>query len=66
MDVTVGESLVDLDGVNVRRQETNLGNLITDIIRKAAGADAAIINGGTIRTSIKKGKRRSMISLAPY
>jgi 2',3'-cyclic-nucleotide 2'-phosphodiesterase (5'-nucleotidase family) len=56
MDVTVGESLVDLDGVNVRRQETNLGNLITDIIRKAAGADAAIINGGTIRTSIKKGK----------
>jgi len=56
MDVTVGESLVDLDGVNVRRQETNLGNLITDIMRKAAGADAAIINGGTIRTSIKKGK----------
>jgi 2',3'-cyclic-nucleotide 2'-phosphodiesterase (5'-nucleotidase family) len=40
----------------VRKQETNLGNLITDIMRKAAGADAAIINGGTIRTSIKKGK----------
>ena len=56
MNDTVGESLVDLDGVNVRQQETNLGNLITDIMRKAAGADTAIINGGTIRTSIKKGK----------
>ncbi|PKN83249.1 MAG: multifunctional 2',3'-cyclic-nucleotide 2'-phosphodiesterase/5'-nucleotidase/3'-nucleotidase [Deltaproteobacteria bacterium HGW-Deltaproteobacteria-1] len=56
MNDTVGESLVDLDGVNVRQQETNLGNLITDIMRKAAGADAAIINGGTIRTSIKKGQ----------
>ncbi|PKN06815.1 MAG: hypothetical protein CVU70_04160 [Deltaproteobacteria bacterium HGW-Deltaproteobacteria-5] len=28
MNDTVGESLVDLDGVNVRQQETNLGNLI--------------------------------------
>lgn len=56
MNDTVGESLVDLDGSNVRLQETNLGNLITDILRKTAGADAAIINGGTIRTSIKKGR----------
>lgn len=56
MNDTVGESLVDLDGVNVRQRETNLGNLITDIMRKTAGADVAIINGGTIRTSIKKGK----------
>ena len=52
---TIGESLADLDGVHVRRQETNLGNLVTDIMRKASGADAAIINGGTIRTSIRKG-----------
>jgi 2',3'-cyclic-nucleotide 2'-phosphodiesterase (5'-nucleotidase family) len=58
MNDTVGESPVDLDGVNVRQQETNLGNLITDIMRKTAGADAAIINGGTIRTSIKKGRIR--------
>ena len=35
--------------------ETNFGNLITDIMRGASGADAAIINGGSIRTSIKKG-----------
>ena len=56
MNETVGEAPVDLDGIHVRQQETNLGNLITDIIRKESGADAAIINGGTIRTSIKKGR----------
>ena len=58
MNDTVGESLADLDGANVRLQETNLGNLITDVMRKASGADAAIINGGTIRTSIKQGPIR--------
>ncbi len=58
MNETVGETPADLDGVNVRRQETNLGNLITDIMRKTSGADAAIINGGTIRTSIRKGTVR--------
>lgn len=52
---TVGISLVDLDGSNVRLQETNLGNLIADILRETSGADIAIINGGTIRTSIRKG-----------
>lgn len=58
MNATVGEALVDLDGTNVRRQETNLGNLITDVMRHAAGSDGAIINGGTIRTSIKRGPIR--------
>jgi 2',3'-cyclic-nucleotide 2'-phosphodiesterase (5'-nucleotidase family) len=46
---------VALDGVNVRRRETNLGNLVADIMRSVSGADAAIINGGGIRTSIAKG-----------
>lgn len=55
MNNEVGKSLADLDGVNVRRQETNLGNLIADIMRKTSGADSAIINGGTIRTSIRQG-----------
>jgi 2',3'-cyclic-nucleotide 2'-phosphodiesterase (5'-nucleotidase family) len=50
-----GETAVDLDGVNVRRRETNLGNLVADIMRDASGADAAIINGGGIRASIPKG-----------
>jgi len=55
MNDTAGITLVDLDGTNVRLQETNLGNLIADIMRKTSGADVAIINGGTIRTSIRKG-----------
>jgi 5'-nucleotidase / UDP-sugar diphosphatase len=36
-------------------QETNLGNFIADAMRKTAGADAALINGGSIRTSIRQG-----------
>jgi len=42
----------------VRQEETNLGNLIADIMKNTSGADAAVINGGTIRTSIGKGKIR--------
>jgi len=52
----IGETEADLDGENVRVRETNLGNLIADIMRQTSGADLAIINGGMIRTSIKKGK----------
>ena len=33
MNETVGEALADLDGANVRLQETNLGNLVTDVMR---------------------------------
>jgi 2',3'-cyclic-nucleotide 2'-phosphodiesterase (5'-nucleotidase family) len=51
----VGETEVDLDGKNVRRAETNFGNLVADIIRQTSGAQTAIINGGSIRTSVKKG-----------
>ncbi len=56
----VGEASVDLDGErgNVRRKETNLGNLIADIMREISKAEVAIINGGTIRASIKKGEIR--------
>jgi len=56
MGEKVGETAVDLDGKNVRVKETNLGDLVADIMREKTGADAAIINGGTIRTSINKGK----------
>ncbi|MBA4418151.1 MAG: multifunctional 2',3'-cyclic-nucleotide 2'-phosphodiesterase/5'-nucleotidase/3'-nucleotidase [Syntrophus sp. (in: bacteria)] len=56
MEKVVGEAEVDLDGKNVRSQETNLGNLVADIMRERAGADGAIMNGGGIRTSISKGE----------
>ncbi|MBI4643848.1 MAG: 5'-nucleotidase C-terminal domain-containing protein [Deltaproteobacteria bacterium] len=51
----IGEAALDLDGEHVRMRETNLGDFLADILRQAAGADAAIINGGGIRTSILKG-----------
>lgn len=64
----VGYADVDLDGENVRKRETNLGNLIADIMRNASGADVTIINGGGIRTSIKKGDVRvkDIYSVLPF
>ncbi|MBI2646623.1 MAG: 5'-nucleotidase C-terminal domain-containing protein [Deltaproteobacteria bacterium] len=57
-DEKVGESKVDLIGERelVRSQETNLGNLITDVFREVTKADIALQNGGGIRASIGKGK----------
>lgn len=56
LDKVVGETEVDLDGEQVRTRETNLGDLVADIMRAAAGADAALLNGGSIRTSLHQGK----------
>ena len=53
---TVGETAVDLDGKNVKTRETNLGNLVADIARQTTGAEVAIINGGSIKTGMPKGK----------
>lgn len=39
----------------VRTGETNLGDLVADAFRYISGAQAALINGGSIRTSIKVG-----------
>jgi len=50
----IGETATLLDGerAHVRAGETNLGNLITDAILKASGADVVLTNGGGIRASI--------------
>lgn len=53
---TIGETQVDLDGAHVRTGETNLGDFVADVMRQTAGAEVALINGGTIRTSIPQGK----------
>ncbi len=68
LNETVGETRVDLDGENVRRKETNLGNLVADVMRQVSGADAAIVNGGAIRTSIRKGnvKVKDVYSALPF
>lgn len=64
----IGVASVDLDGANVRLQETNLGNFIADIIRETSGAEAAIINGGGIRTSIREGeiRRKDVYAVLPF
>jgi 5'-nucleotidase / UDP-sugar diphosphatase len=64
----VGETHTDLDGDSVRLRETNLGDLIADIMRSASGADAAIINGGGIRASISKGeiKVKDVYTVLPF
>jgi 2',3'-cyclic-nucleotide 2'-phosphodiesterase (5'-nucleotidase family) len=52
----IGETQVDLDGQHVRDRETNLGDFVADVMRQAAGAEVALINGGSIRTSISRGR----------
>lgn len=56
-DMTVGSTIVFLDGREdqIRSQESNLGNLITDAILDRVEADLALINSRTISTSIDKG-----------
>lgn len=46
----VGETAVELVGTRdiVRTQETTMGNLVTDAVREALGADACIAKAGTI------------------
>jgi 5'-nucleotidase / UDP-sugar diphosphatase len=55
MSKVIGEAVVDLNAENARTAESNLGNFVADIIRKEPGAEAALINGGGLRTSIRKG-----------
>ncbi len=63
-----GVAAVELDGQGVRRRETNLGNLVADIVRQTAGAQAALINGGGIRTSIKAGtiRMKDIYNVLPF
>ncbi len=60
----------DLDGErdHVRKNETNLTNLVTDAILNKTGADLVMINGGTIRTSLKKGAitKKDILQVLPF
>ena len=57
LEKIVGKTLVELEGRREfnRKQETNLGNLVTDAMREVSKADIAITNGGGIRETIAKG-----------
>ncbi len=67
---TIGQAAVDLDGrtEHVRSRETNLGDLVADVMREKSGAQAAIINGGGLRTSINQGKitKKQVYAVLPF
>jgi 2',3'-cyclic-nucleotide 2'-phosphodiesterase (5'-nucleotidase family) len=71
----VAKSAVDLltkdtasDVRIVRNQETNIGDLCADAYRKISGADIAFVNGGGIRSDLKKGDitREDILKIHPY
>jgi len=53
----VGRTGVPLVGEaeKIRIMETNLGNLVADLMRAAANTEIALVNSGSIRGSIEKG-----------
>ena len=69
---TVGRTDVQLDmkSEDVRTKETNVGDFIADLYRKATAADIGLVNGGSIRadTTIKPGvlTNRDVLSILPF
>jgi 5'-nucleotidase/UDP-sugar diphosphatase len=68
LDEVIGETQVDLTGKGSRSQETNLGNLVSDVLRKETGADVALMNGGGLRADILKGpiRMKDLFSTLPF
>jgi len=72
MDEPLGRSFIDIDTRfdHVRSRETNAGNLMGDIMRLGLDADAAFLNGGTIRSDqIHAAGRlcmRDYVSMLPF
>ncbi|HXI27909.1 MAG TPA: bifunctional UDP-sugar hydrolase/5'-nucleotidase [Vicinamibacterales bacterium] len=72
LDTVIGITKVPLDAtaIRLRSSERNIGNLVADAIRSEAGAEIALVNGGSIR-----GDRvypagpitgRTIVSLQPF
>jgi 2',3'-cyclic-nucleotide 2'-phosphodiesterase (5'-nucleotidase family) len=68
LDEVIGEAQVDLQGKGSRSQETNLGNVVADILRQETQVDVSLINGGGIRSDILKGpiRMKDMLSILPF
>jgi 5'-nucleotidase len=72
LDKPVGETTVMLDArqETSRSCETNLGDWLADIYRSSTGADAALVNGGSIRSNTTYGpgqlSKRDILSILPF
>jgi 5'-nucleotidase len=70
--VVVGTSrvLLDADSLHMRAGETNLGNMVADAMRAAAGTDVTIVNSGSIRGdrvySAGPLARRTLVEIHPF
>lgn len=68
----VGYTAVALDALafSNRNKETDIGNFIADSYRNAAGADVAMVNGGSIRADLAYTPgvltKRDVLSLLPF
>jgi 5'-nucleotidase len=68
----VGRTTVELEARSAvgRRQETNVGNFITDAFRASTRSDVGLMNGGSIRADevIKPGPltERDVLSILPF
>lgn len=68
----IGRTSVALDARSKenRTRETNVGNFITDAIRKAMAADVGLMNGGSVRADsiIGPGRltQRDLLSILPF
>lgn len=58
----------DDNGWLVRRQETNMGDFVTDAYRAVTGADIAICNGGGVRSAIAIGdvSKKLLMDVNPW
>lgn len=76
MSVVIAKAEVDLDGDRtiVRKKESNVGNLIADIMLERTktipgnAADVALTNGGNIRTQLKAGDitKKDLFTMLPF
>jgi 5'-nucleotidase len=72
LSVKVGEAGVRLNALSAdnRQRETNVGNFVGDSFRAATNADAALINGGSIRADLnfEPGvlSERDVLSILPF
>ena len=62
------EGTIDSHFIYCRYQECTVGNLLADAFKNAGNSDAAIVNGGAIKSNINKGNltRSQLMEVAPY